>query len=400
MAPFIAIGDLTVFSGLIATVVLSILLTLSLVYPRWLKVILLFVVGLALLGVALAPKASLEGGWLLHLTHTASSWGQATLVLLGVILLVGVGQTVISPPAHRWWRSANLTLGLASIYLWLFVYLYEPGFVLLGLTFVATLVWAAAMMASAEKMSHPTLARWSATALMLIGLTGIFFTARQIGAAWHYRQGNLELAAKWGNQATYDRALADFKNLAAGQLTGEPKVAMLNEALAAANRAVAKNPSNFANWLSRGDIYRSMLSLGIADALARARADYEQALLLASDNQTVLFDLAALTAAASDVATARQYLARALSYNPDFTPALFLSGYLDYQAGNWDSAIVSLGRLVAIAPNYSDARYFLGLSYRAAGRVVEAKQEFEQLLKLNPGNDEVKKILDSWSKKP
>ncbi len=185
----------------------------------------------------------------------------------------------------------------------------------------------------------------------------------------------------------------------ARQFEGNAKIAKLNEAVVAANRAIAANPSVVANWFGRAEVYRAMVEAGVGEALARAQSDYQQVLKLAPGNPTALFNLAGFALNAKDTAAARLYLNRALNSQPDFVPALFLSGYLDYQTGNWAAAIKYLSHTVDLAPNYSDAKYFLGLSYRAAGRTNEAINQFQQLLKLNPGNQTIQDILNSWLKK-
>lgn len=115
-------------------------------------------------------------------------------------------------------------------------------------------------------------------------------------------------------------------------------------------------------------------------------------------NPTTLFNLASLALSAKDTATARLDLDQALAQNANFVPALFLSGYLDYQNGDFAAAIRELSQVVTLTPNYSDARYFLGLSYHSAGRTSEAILQFIQLLKLNPGNQTIQKTLKLWSK--
>ena len=47
------------------------------------------------------------------------------------------------------------------------------------------------------------------------------------------------------------------------------------------------------------------------------------------------------------------------------------------------------------APNFSNAKYFLGLSYYRMDRVEEAIEQFEDLLILNPDNAEVEAVLQN-----
>ena len=79
-----------------------------------------------------------------------------------------------------------------------------------------------------------------------------------------------------------------------------------------------------------------------------------------------------------------------------FDPGLaFQLGILYYGAKDFDKAKTELARAVSLKPNYSNARYFLGLIYDKQGDKSKAIQEFEKIIAFNPGNNEVKKILEN-----
>ncbi|PIR71468.1 MAG: hypothetical protein COU43_02535, partial [Candidatus Nealsonbacteria bacterium CG10_big_fil_rev_8_21_14_0_10_37_25] len=50
-------------------------------------------------------------------------------------------------------------------------------------------------------------------------------------------------------------------------------------------------------------------------------------------------------------------------------------------------------RAILLDPNYSNARYFLGLIYDREENKKEAILQFERIEQFNPENQEVKKIL-------
>ena len=58
-----------------------------------------------------------------------------------------------------------------------------------------------------------------------------------------------------------------------------------------------------------------------------------------------------------------------------------------------DKAQVQLERAIELNPNYSNARYFLGLIYDRKGRRQDAIGQFERIAALNPNNQEVVIIL-------
>ena len=73
----------------------------------------------------------------------------------------------------------------------------------------------------------------------------------------------------------------------------------------------------------------------------------------------------------------------------------FQLGYLKYQRNNYSSAIQALERAVSLVPNFSNARYFLGLSYEKIGNKTEALKQFQEIAKLNPGNKEVESVINN-----
>ena len=81
---------------------------------------------------------------------------------------------------------------------------------------------------------------------------------------------------------------------------------------------------------------------------------------------------------------------KAIDTSMGFTP---LEGLIMMtRPGNIDAGIV-LERAISINNNYSNARYFLGLVYDRQKRTGDAIGQFEKIAELNPGNEEVKRIL-------
>ncbi|MEK9166654.1 MAG: hypothetical protein AAB846_02880, partial [Patescibacteria group bacterium] len=54
---------------------------------------------------------------------------------------------------------------------------------------------------------------------------------------------------------------------------------------------------------------------------------------------------------------------------------------------------IVLERTVQLNENYSNARYFLGLMYARAGEKERALAEFRKIAELNPGTEEVMRII-------
>jgi Flp pilus assembly protein TadD len=64
-------------------------------------------------------------------------------------------------------------------------------------------------------------------------------------------------------------------------------------------------------------------------------------------------------------------------------------GLLEYNNAAYGDAASALEKAVTIQPDYSNARYFLGLSYARLGRTKDALTQFSQLAVTNPDNQTV-----------
>jgi len=85
----------------------------------------------------------------------------------------------------------------------------------------------------------------------------------------------------------------------------------------------------------------------------------------------------------------------AVSLASDNVGALFQLGFLYYQKENFTGAEQMLGEVIKLSPNYSNARYFLGLIHDRNGKTKEALAEFEKIAELNPDNAEVARIVEA-----
>jgi len=113
------------------------------------------------------------------------------------------------------------------------------------------------------------------------------------------------------------------------------------------------------------------------------KPDYPEAILFYSQ----------IEASRGNIRNAALIAERALVFAPNDLGVLFQAGYLKYQDKAYEEARIILERARALAPNYSNAKYFLGLTYDELGERDEAIQEFIQIGELNPDNEEVKQIL-------
>ena len=122
----------------------------------------------------------------------------------------------------------------------------------------------------------------------------------------------------------------------------------------------------------------------IADALV-LKPNYTDAVFLESQISVTRGDVPAAIASAE----------KAGILAPNDAVVFFQIGFLKYTNKDYRGAIEALERSVTLRNQYSNARYFLGLSYSKLGRVEEAIAQFEEIEKYNPDNAEVKLILSN-----
>lgn len=290
--------------------------------------------------------------------------------------------------------------------------------------------------------------------LMLLSVSFLFFSAKNYVALAYFqsalRQSNtngdlagasklLQSAANLDNTDVFYRSLADLHVLEMSKLvntTGVPQEelqAQFKTALAAAieagTTAVKMNGSNYQNHLSLGRVYESLVPFKTAGAFDRALAEYNLALTLNPHNPEIYLTMARLQLAQGDKVKAREMIAKALGEKSNYAAAIFLLSQIEADAGNLDAAIKNvdqasqlapqdigvyfqlgflkylkkdytgavqaLGTAVQINSNYSNAKYFLGLSLDRLGKTAEAIAQFQDIAKANPDNAEVKNIIEN-----
>ncbi len=216
----------------------------------------------------------------------------------------------------------------------------------------------------------------------------------------------------------------------------------INNTVNSAKVATDINPLNVANWSVRGFIYQNLIgvvsgarnwaiqsydealelepgnpyypaqegivllrelaSLGVQEReekqgklLVETKAKFEKAIELKSDYAPARFQIAMVYQLQGKIREAIQELEMAKSLAPFDVGLAFQLGLNYYQNKNYKKAQAELERAIGISPNYSNALYFLGLTYDKEGEKAKAIEKFKKISELNPGNKEIKKILDN-----
>jgi len=131
-----------------------------------------------------------------------------------------------------------------------------------------------------------------------------------------------------------------------------------------------------------------------ADNLANALKNFDKAVELKSDYAPAHFQIAMVYIRQGKMQDAITKLeATKLVAAPRDTGLAFQLGLLYYNNSQWDKAKAEFTNAITWNPNYSNARYFLGLILDRQGDKAGAISQFQEIAKLNPDNQELPKII-------
>ncbi|MBC8464813.1 MAG: tetratricopeptide repeat protein [Parcubacteria group bacterium] len=202
---------------------------------------------------------------------------------------------------------------------------------------------------------------------------------------------------------------------------------VLGNAITSAEAAIAYDKTNDANELALALVYAEAAAYGVEGAEDSAIAAYDRVAVLNPLSPEIPYLKARLAIANGDTETARAHIAEAIGMKNNYTSAIFLLAQIEESEGNMEEAIYfaeaasslapldaglhfQLGllkykkedyagaktafiRAVTVFPTYSNALYFLGLSYDLLGESNQAVTVFEELARRFPDNEEVTAVL-------
>jgi tetratricopeptide (TPR) repeat protein len=288
---------------------------------------------------------------------------------------------------------------------------------------------------------------------VLLVAVGAFYTGRRYMAEVYtnqgllaVQQGSIDQALVLADKAVKTEQTGDTLQFAllagtaklqqTAQSTSTPSAAVQEQFTAQAQTtinlgqmAVAQNPSDYRAYLSFGRVYDLLNSLGVQGAYDNAKGLYGLAATHNPTNPAIPLALSRLEAAHGSLEGTTAALQQSLQLKPDYTDAILFAvqlyvankdinnaiiaakaavssapgissiwfelGLLYYSANDTKDAALALEQAVKLQSDYANAKYFLGLSYAAEKRGVEAIQQFRDLAVTNPDNAEVKLILSN-----
>lgn len=129
--------------------------------------------------------------------------------------------------------------------------------------------------------------------------------------------------------------------------------------------------------------------------LALAKIQFDNAIKLKSDYSPARFQLAMLYQAQGKTDQVMPALLETQKYAFNDVGLAFQIGVLYYEDQNYAKAQEQFERAVSLDKNYSNALYYLGLTYSKLGSNDKAIEQIKKVLALNPDNDQVKKTLSN-----
>jgi len=291
-------------------------------------------------GFGLVPTFAVTTGLLGALT-----W----IVFFALFLISGF---VKSAAKNQLIKTEILTPFLSALFLWIFAVIYTPSLVNFALAFIMTGVFLGSLVAEKRNqnfdfyfLKDPRLSFFSI--LLLVSLTGgslasgfvfakkfagvVYFqksvfapnTKEGIGEAEKY----LSKALLLDESDLYYRALSQVFLIKLGSLlrdqnnldeAGKAEIQLaLNQAEATAKASIAKDSSNYQNWLSLASVYEGILPFGVQGAYENAKDAVGKAIVLNPKNPGLYLRLALVEIAGKNIDQAERDLNMALELRPN-----------------------------------------------------------------------------------
>ncbi len=380
--------------------------------------------------------------------------------ILWVLFFIGILRMLIRKTRagfkHSLDRYFAIGIGSSILYLGVLAWVYVPGSYLLILLAVLIGAFISLFDNNSEKgdrvfsfIKDPRASFFGilGVTILIVGtlLLGYIGLRKTISFV-HYTKGmvalnqgkpaeaNVEIttATGYAKHDIYHQQLAVFALNDVGQIaskgTSANKEAISSQveqlfgiALAHAQVATQINSIDYKNWKLLGDVYRTMLNLGVTDAYAGARDAYTEAQKRNPNDSTRILSFAELALANKDVEAALGFIKESITMYPtsdayilraqiqlsqqnndlageSLKAAVAIDPYnadLAYQYGllllkqrSYRDAVSIFQRVISINRNYAIAYVYLGYAYERAGDMTNANQVYRYIKEKFPGGDE------------
>ncbi len=372
----------------------------------------------------------------------AIMWILLSLVIVG--LLIRKTRVGFSNALDRYF---SIGMGMSILYLGMLAWVYIPGGYFLILLAILLGAFIALFDNHSEK-NHYTFSFIKDPRASFFGILGVtlliigtlllgYVGLRKTVSFIHYTKGlvllnqgkfpeangRVSLATSFASHDIYHRQLASFAlsdinqvvsktNTTNKEVVSKQVEQTLGAALAYAQAATQINSMEYKNWLTLGDVYRTMVSLGIDGAYERATSAYQEAKKRNPNDATMVLYFAQLAVAKKDTEGALDFIKESLNVYPtadayivraqiqagqqklgaaseSLKAALALNPYnadLAYQYGlllmsqrQYNDAILAFQHVIVVNRNYATAYVYLGYAYERAGDITSANKIYEYI---------------------
>lgn len=195
-------------------------------------------------------------------------------------------------------------------------------------------------------------------------------------------------------------------NWAARGLVYQSLIGLINDtenwATKSYDEAIKLNPTNPYLFLQKGMVsMQQIVTLGSdkktekLTLISLAKEQFHKAIDLKGDYVLPRFQLAVALNAEGNSGDAFKVMDEAKKIAPNDSGLAFQSGLFYFQNKDYTKAQAELERAITLTPNYSNALYFLGLTYSKTSQKDKAIEMFTKLTELNPDSADLKKILEN-----
>lgn len=360
--------------------------------------------------------------------------GGVALTFLFIILLSSI-RSVLSYKERDIKKVLLVTSLAGSIYLWTFVIVASPGFVIFTLAgiftglFVASLVLAekigtVAVTIPTNGTRNGVIARSVMFLVTLVSLYSVYVVTMKYMAGYFYTSALnkvsihndidradtlLKRVVRLDPQDVYYRSTAELGLLRLKQIVAQTSEAetvsdadkalfqsVLGETVQSAKNAVSVNPLDPFNWVELGRVYEAILPFDTAGLKESAITSYKEAILRSPYDPSLFVALARIELQLKNPDEALKYLQESIKIKSNFTTSHLMIAQVDAEAGRLKDAISELESTVIADPNNPDNPYLIlqiGILYYQDSDYEKAQSIFERLVEVNPNHADARYAL-------
>lgn len=341
-----------------------------------------------------------NNGFSYLLTVMAETGPLASIALIAflVMFMMAGFRAIFSQGLDQKKRFIITSLFLAASYFWIMAFLYTIGVVVLGLTFLFTGLFIAALGAfnlvgkyEFNLFSNPKSNFVSIFVLVVLLLfsisTGYFIWEKLVASSIFNKgeriiqtgniEGSLEplvRASLISSSDAYWRGVANtYTAVLQNKISAlDPNTTLdanmrnelqnyIGSSIAAAQNAINIDGKNYLNYFVLGNVYEILARVGVEGAIASAKGNYEEAKRLSPRNPGISLMLARVSVLEGNTTNAFKNIEEALALKSNFTDALFLKAQIEVGNNNIAGAVKSVEDATLIDPNNAGLYFQLGL---------------------------------------